>query len=181
MSYNKGILRGKYMELAIRNKWISLRGSSVVKDLNEKDVLKVRGKFWTFTRKKFIQTLDGETKFIVRNKFWTLFIHRAFVMDPNGKIVARIRRKFWSVHDRYFIQSDLGELEICGNILCYNYQIKLDGKEIGHVSRKISLRDSFVLTIDDSYDYYFFVALVIAIDNITDQRAQESASVSYSN
>ena len=29
------------MQLAIRNKWISLRGSSVVKDLEEKDVLKV--------------------------------------------------------------------------------------------------------------------------------------------
>lgn len=34
------------MELAIRNKWVSLRGSSVVEDANEKDVLKVQGKFW---------------------------------------------------------------------------------------------------------------------------------------
>ena len=33
------------MELAIRNKWISLRGSSVVKETNEKDVMIVRGKF----------------------------------------------------------------------------------------------------------------------------------------
>ena len=36
------------MELAIRNKWISLRGSSVVKDLNNNDVLRVRYNFNIF-------------------------------------------------------------------------------------------------------------------------------------
>ena len=69
------------MDLLIRNKWISLRGGSVVKDLNEQDVYKVQGKFFTFTRKKFIQTLDGQTKYVVRNKFWRLFTYRAFVYD----------------------------------------------------------------------------------------------------
>lgn len=167
------------MDLLIRNKWISLRGSSVVKDINEKDIYKIRGKFWTFTRKKFIQTLDGETKYIVRNKFWTLFVHKAFVYNAKGEIVARIRRKFWSVHDRYFIECSLGNLEICGNILGFDYHIKLNDKEIGHVARKISLRDSFVLHIDDDQDTLFFLALVIAIDNITDQRNAEASSASY--
>ena len=169
------------MELAIRNKWISLRGSSVVKDLQEKDVLKVQGKFWTVTRKKFVQTLEGETKFIVRNRFWHFFVWRALICDPNKKIVATIRRKVFSFHDRYFIHSDFGNYEIKGNILLFNYQILKDGKEIGHVSRKVSLRDSYVLTIDDAEDFYFFVALVIAIDNISDARRQgESNSVSFS-
>ena len=57
------------MRVAIRNKWISLRGSSVVRDENEKDVMIVKGKFFTFTRKKFVQDLEGKTKYIVRNKF----------------------------------------------------------------------------------------------------------------
>ena len=164
------------IQLAIRNKWISFRGSSVVKDINENDVLKVQGKFWTFTRKKFVQTLDGETKFVVRNKFWTWFAYKALIYDNSGKQVAYIRRKIFSFHDRYFIKSDMGDIEICGNILCYNYQIKVNGKEVGHVARKISLRDSFVLTINDDFDYYFFVALVIAIDNITDQRQSDASS-----
>lgn len=168
------------MQLAIRNKWISLRGSSVVKDLEEKDVLRVKGKFWTFTRKKFVQTLEGETKFVVRNRFWHFFVWRALVIDPNKKIVATIRRKFWSLHDHYYINSDYGSFEIRGNILLFNYQIFKDGKEIGHVARKISMRDSYVLTIDDAEDYYFFVALVIAIDNISDARRQgEGNSVTF--
>lgn len=170
------------VELAIRNKWFSFRGSSIVRDLNEKDVLKVQGKFWSFTAKKFIQTLDGETKYVVRNKYWTFFTYRAFVLDPTGKEqIAHIRRKIFSFHDRYFIKSKFGDLEIRGNILCFNYHIFLNGQEVGHVSRKVSLRDSFILTLnDDNADIYFYVALVIAIDNITDNRRSNASSASYS-
>lgn len=158
------------MQLSIRNKWISLRGGSVVQDLSGKDVMKVKGKFFTVTRKKFVCDLQGNVKYIVRNKFWRLFIRRAFVLDANKKILVRIRRKFFSVHDRYFIDTDLGQMEIMGNIFQFNYQIKLNGQEVGHIARKVSLRDSFVLTIDDRFDPYLMVALVIAIDNITDQK-----------
>lgn len=165
------------MELAIRNKWITIRGSSVVKDLNENDVLKVQGKFWTFTRKKFVKELDDTLLFTVRNKFWAFFVKKAYVYDKDGNVVANIRRKFFSLHDRYFIDSTYGNFEIKGNILQFNYQILLNGKEVGHIARKISLRDSFVLTInEEEIDYKFMVALVIAIDNITDQREQENSS-----
>ena len=167
------------MDLLIRNKWISLRGSSVVKNLNEEDVYKVKGKFWTFTRKKFVQTLDGETKYVVRNKFWTLFAYKAFVLDASQKErIAYLRRKIFSFHDRFFIESKFGKFEIKGNIFCFDYHIMLDGKEIGHVGRRISLRDSFVLHVDDdvNIDPMFFLALVIAIDNSTDQRSQDAAS-----
>lgn len=162
------------MDLAIRNKWVTLRGSSVVKDLNEKDVMKVQGKFFSFTAKKFIQTLDGVTKYTVRNKFWRLFAYRAFVYDEKGEQVAHIRRKIFSLHDRFFIDSKFGNIEIKGNILGFDYHIYCNDKEIGHVSRKISLRDSFVLHIEDDYDAMFYLALVIAIDNITDRRRQNA-------
>lgn len=168
------------MQVSIRNKWISLRGGSQVKDMNENDVLKVKGKFWTVTRKKFVLDLDGNLLYTVRNKFWTLFVKKAMVYDKDGNQVAFIRRKFWSVHDRYFMQTKLGEIEIRGNILCFDYHIFLQGKEIGHVARKISLRDSYVLDIDDNQELAFFVALVIAIDNITDSRRQDDNSISFS-
>ena len=165
-------------EVSIRNKWISLRGGSYVKDMNEKDVFYVKGKFWTVTKKKFLQDMEGNTLYTIRNKFWAFFVKKAFVYDKDGNIVARIRRKFWSVHDRYFIDTSLGQIEIMGNILLFNYSIKLNGKEIGHISRKISLRDSFVLSLDDDQDLAFFVAFVIAIDNIIDERQQEASASS---
>ena len=164
------------MQVSIRNKWISLRGGSTVKDMNENDVYKVQGKFWTVTRKKFLQDLNGNTLYTIRNKFWTFFARKALIYDKDGNEVARIRRKIFSFHDRYFITSSLGDLEIRGNILCYDYHIILNGQEIGHIARKISLRDSFVLEVNDDQDLAFFVAFVIAIDNITDQRRQDSSS-----
>lgn len=164
------------MQLLIRNKWVSLGGSSVVKDVNENDYLKVKGKIFTFTSKKFVTDLNDNLLYIVRNKFWKLFIHRAFVLDKDGNKVATVRRKFWSLHDRYFIDSSLGQLEITGNILSFDYHIILNGREIGHIARRISLRDSFVLDIQDDVDIPFFVALVIAIDNIRDRKADENSS-----
>ena len=168
------------MDLAIRNKWISIGGSSVVRDLNDKDVFKVKGRIFSFTRKKFVQDLEGNTLFVVRNKFWRLFQRKAFVENPQGEKVAIVRRKIFSLHDHYFVTSNLGDIQIRGNILMFNYQITHDGKEIGHISRKISMRDSFVLHIDDNYDAATFVALVIAIDNITDRRQNDASSTSSS-
>lgn len=166
------------MEVSIRNKWISLRGGSTVKDMSENDVLRVQGKFWTFTKKKFIQDLNGNLLYVVRNKFWTLFARKALVYNANKEVVARIRRKIFSVHDRYFIQCALGELEIKGNILLHDYHITLNGQEIGHIARKISLRDSYVLSLNDDQELAFFVALAIAIDNITDQMKEDAAASS---
>ena len=166
------------MELSIKNKWISLGGSSMVQDASGKDILNVKGKVFSFTQKKTITDLNGQVKYIVRNKFWRLFAYKAFVMDPQENIVATVRRKVISLHDRYFVTSDLGEMEVVGNIFQFDYRIILNGKEIGHVARKISVRDSFVLTIDDDYNdkYEFIVALVIAIDNITDRKDQNASS-----
>ncbi len=164
------------MQLIIRNKWISLKGSSYVRDVNGKDVMRVRGKFWTFTRKKFIEDMDGNVHYIVRNKFWKLIRYSAFIMDKDEKVLSHVKRKIFSLHDSYKLESPYGDITFRGNILGYDYHICLNGKEIGHVSRKISLRDSFILDLDDDQDAMFFVALLIAMDNITDEMNADASS-----
>ena len=158
------------MQLAIKNHWISLGGSSSVQDMNGNDVLKVEGAIFTFTQKKFLKTLEGRQLYTIRNKLFSFLGRTAFVLDEGNNVVATVRKKLISLHDKYFVESSIGQMEIIGNILGYDYHIIVDGKEVGHIARKISLRDSFVLDIDDSFDHRFFVALVIAIDNVTDRR-----------
>lgn len=168
------------MQLIFRNKWISLRGSSYVKDINGNDVMYVQGKFWTFTRKKFLKDMDGNVHYVVRNKFWKFFRYSAFIMDKDENIITQVKRKIFSLHDSYFLDTPYGHVTFIGNILGYDYHIKLNDVEIGHVSRKISLRDSFVLDIADDVDVYFFVALLVAMDNITDEiNSDVAASSSY--
>ena len=164
------------MQLIVKNKWFSFRGSSYVRDVNGNDVMKVQGKFWTVTYKKFIKDLNDNVVYIVRNKFWKLFAYQAYVMDKDGKVLARVRRKVFSLHDHYSLTTEDGrEIILRGNILGFDYHITVDGKEVGHVSRRFSLRDSFVLDLDDDQDPMFFVALLIAIDNITDERQNNSS------
>ena len=168
------------MELYIKNKWVSLGGSSVVQDASGNDVMKVKGKIFSFTQKKFLTDLNDNVKYIIRNKFWRLFTYRAFILDKDENVVATLRRKIFSLHDRYFITTTRGEMEIIGNILQFNYKVILNGQEIAHVSRKISLRDSFVLTCADDQDIDFLVAVVIAVDNITDRKNANATSSGFS-
>ena len=158
------------MELIITNKFMSLKGSYYVKDIDQKDVMVVKGKFFTVTSKKFIKDLNNKLKFIVRNKFWRLFRYSAYVYDAKRKKVAVIRRKAFSMADHFYVQSNLGNIEIKGAIFQRDYQIYLNGVEIGSVTKQLSVRESFLLKIDDKFDSYTFVALVIAIDNINDRR-----------
>ena len=51
-----------------------------------------------------------------------------------------------------------------------DYDIFKNGETVGAIKRNMDfMRDSFVLEINDNEDVAFFVALVIAIDNIRDK------------
>ena len=166
------------MELTIRNKWISFGGSSKVQTLDGKDYLIVKGKFFTLHRRKFIKDLDGNTLFVTANRMWNFLHTQGKVFDAQGNELCCMRDKILSLHDHYNITSTYGNIVLRGNILGFNYHIYLNDKEVGHISRKISLRDSFVLTISDDVDVPFFVALVIMLDALTDEK-REQASSSY--
>ena len=165
------------VQLKIKNKWISLGGSSYVTDMDDNEIYKVKGKVFTFTNKKYFYDKDGKLLFIIRNKFWRLFTRRAFVLDPDGNVVCRVSKKYLSIRSKFMIDQYKDQILIDGNVFDYNYNITENGKDIGHISRKISLRDSFVLTIEDESKAAFYCALVIAIDCILDRRnAQHSSS-----
>ena len=82
------------MQLIIRNKWVSLKGSSYVTDVNGKEVMKVRGKFWTLTYKKFIEDLDGNVRYIVRNKFENLLPTKHSLWIRMAKSSHELKEKY---------------------------------------------------------------------------------------
>lgn len=165
------------MELIIANKWFSFKGSSIVKDTSGKDFLCVEGKFFSIHNRKFIKSLDGQLLYQTASRVFNWVHHVIKVLDAQGNEICEVKDKILTLHDHYNIESKYGPIVIRGNILGFDYHISLSGKEIGHIARKISLRDSFVLNIDDDVDIPFFVALVIAIDNITDEKQAESTAV----
>ena len=167
------------MQLKIRNKWITLGGSSYITDMEDNKKYMVKGKIFTFTAKKFFYDMEGNLLYIIRNKFWRLFTRRALVYDKDNQLVCRVSKKFLSVRSKFTVDMYKDELVIDGNILDFDFSITKNGKEIGHLSRKISLRDSFVLDIWDETDATFVCALVIAMDNILDRRNNDLSNSSF--
>ena len=146
--------------------WVAFKSTSYVKDKDGNKIAKISGNFFTMTRKKFIQNMDGENQFMVRNKFWHLIARSGFVFDKEGKMVAKLRKKVLALADHYDIATRFGDITIRGNILGFDYHITLNGTEIGHVARKMLGKDEFVLTLEEGNDPYFYIALVVELDNI---------------
>lgn len=152
--------------------FVAIKSKSYVHDKDGNRVALITG-YPSFTNKKVIQTMEGEAKFITRNKFWRLWARKGLVLDTNKKVVARLRRKVITLDDHYDIECEYGKIMIVGNILGFDYHINMNGKDVGHVSRKLLTMDSLVLSLDDDCDLYFFITLVVALDNIFNKRMDD--------
>ena len=161
------------MKLYIRNKFISLRGSSTVKDEAGRDVFVVKGKLITVTRKKRIYDTSKNLLYTVRNKWFNFITHNAFIYDGNGEKVARIKRKF-GFNNRFVVEGYDNDIKVEGDFLSWTLDIFRDGAPIGTIRRQFDFTDSFVLETDTEDDAAFMVALVIAIDNIIDNLSSSS-------
>lgn len=160
------------MKVYIKNKFLSLGGSSSVVDENKKPVFKVKGKILSITRKKFIKDLNNKTLFKVRNKFFNWFKHTAYIYDANNTLVAKVYDKFMNVNREYFIDGLQDEIKIDGGFFSLTSNILRNGEVVGTIRRKVDLFvDSFELDGDEQ-DMPFLVALVIAIDNIVDKKSK---------
>lgn len=161
------------MKLYIKNKFITLRGSSSVTDESGSDVFVVKGTFFTFTHKKRIKDTDGKLLYKVRNKWINVFTHSAYIYDGEGKKVAKVKRKFGFKHE-FVVEGYRDEISVKGDFLSWTLDVFRNGEQIGTIRREFALTDSFVLETVTENDAAFMVALVIAIDNIGDNMANSN-------
>ncbi len=156
------------MKVYIKNKLISLRGSSTVKNENEEDVFFVKGRFLSPTHVKFVCDKSGKKLYKVRNKWFNFFNYRAYVYDENKTKIARVRHPLFS-GKKFVVEGYKDEILIKGDFFSFQSTITRNGQEIGTITRQIDLLvDSFCLEADES-EMPFLIALVIAIDNILDK------------
>ena len=164
------------MIVYIKNKLMSLAGSSSVKDDQGNDVYKVKGKLKLFspTRKKKICDMDGNVLYMVRNKFWHFWMPSVFIYEQGQKI-AKVKSKL-SWGKRTFIVEGYGaDIKIEGqSFIGGGLDIIKDGVKVGNIRRNFTIiRDSYILEADEK-EMPFMVALVIALDNFSDAMIKES-------
>lgn len=156
------------MRVFIKNKLVSLGGSSTVKNDMQQDVYFVKGKVISPTKKKKICDLKGNVLYTVRNKWFRLFSYKAFIKDADNKKIACIRRGLFN-YKKFDIEGYKDEISIQGEFFSLRSQIVRNGVVVGTIDRQFTLvQDAFCLEGAEQ-DMPFLIALVIGIDNITDR------------
>lgn len=159
------------MKVFIRNKLISLRGSSEILDENETPIYMVKGKLISPTRKKKLMDLDGNLIYTIRNKYFKFLFHSALIYDRDGNKIAKVKQSFWGT--RYTILGYPEEIEIEGKFFSRESRILKNGESIGTITRDYSLiSDHFTLEADKE-NIEFLIALVVAMDIIRDKQERE--------
>ncbi len=160
------------MKVFIKNKLISIGGGSTVLNENQEPIFNVKGKVFTFTKKKRIYDMQGNLLFTVRNRFWNSFADKVFVYDAEGSHVATIKKNRWSVNCDYEILDTADEMSIDGKFFSLHSRIMKNGQAVATISREFTLvRDAFTLEAEEK-DIPFFTALVIALDNMRDKKTK---------
>lgn len=158
------------MKVYIKNKLISLGGSSEVLNENKEPIYKVKGKIISPTKKKKIYDMEGNLLYTVRNRYWNMFSDKVFVYDADGARVATIKKGKWSINAKYEIEDSVDEMSIEGKFWGPTSKIMRNEKVAGVITRTFTIvNDAYELEAYEE-DIPFMTALVIAFDNIKDKK-----------
>ncbi len=159
------------MELHFRYRRGVSAGAQLIQDKNDVSLFYI-DEFWSATKKRILNTMDGKPIYVVKNEYWNMVKRKGMILSPDEtEEIARMEGNIISFQDKYKIESKFGNYEIVGNMLLFNYTLYKEGKQIGHIARRISSKEAFVLTLsDDEKHLSFYVAMVMALDNIDDDR-----------
>lgn len=163
------------MHVYIRNKYFSWGGASTIKDDNGNDVFRVKGSVFTLRRTKRIFDMDGNLLYIIKNRLCNWFTHRAYICDADKNRLAVVRDKFISFKREFLIDSRNGDdLRIGGKFFSLHSTIQRNGMDVAYLKRDINLfKDCFQLQATEE-DMPFMCAVVIAMDNIIDNRSGQT-------
>ena len=158
------------MKVYIKNKFWSWGGGSDVLDENKQPLFKVKGKILSITRKKFLCDMEGNRLYIIRNKWFKFFVHKAFIYDKDKNKIATVKEKYFSMRANYTIEGYKDEIKVEGQFFKTGAIIYKNGEIMGTMRREITfINDAFELEANEE-DIPFLIALIIAIDNITDRK-----------
>ena len=134
---------------------------------------KIKGKFLSPTHKKRIYDVNNSLLYTVRDKYFTFFNHSSLVFNAEGEKIARVKNKFFSFKDNFIIEGYKDEIKIERTGWLSPSKIERNGEVIGTITKQITIAtDCYELDANEQ-DISFLVALVIAIDNIQDNKKRK--------
>lgn len=158
------------MKVYIKNKFWSLGGDSSIVNENKEPVFFVKGRIFSYTKVKYVCDLNGRKLYKIRNRWFNPIAHKAYIYDENGEKVAILKDKWLSFKNEYEMVAYGKKVNIEGEFFSLHSNIIIGNKVIGSINRQLTIiNDAFELEGDINI-MPFLVALVIGIDNITDNK-----------
>lgn len=138
-----------------------------------------------YAKAKF-PSLKGKIEFFnasTDQKVFTLQ-HRLFrvlpvydLYDENDNNIATIKKHFTFFKQKVSIESSMGNYDLEGNFMAYDFFITKDEKEVVDVHKKIfSFGDAYEILIDEQEPEGFLLAMVLLIDRMFHNRKNRSHS-----
>ena len=163
------------MKLYIKEKVFSWGDKFTVKDAYGEDKYIVEGEVFTFGKKLHVYDKHGREVALIKQEVWS-FLPRYYVFCGDRQI-AEIKKEFTFLFPRYTIDG-LG-WEIDGSFMAHDYQITKQGRKIVTISKEwMTWGDSYELDIADPADELVALAVVIAIDCVTEASSAAASSAS---
>ena len=163
------------MKLYIKEKVFSWGDKFTVKDSHGEDKYIVEGEVFTFGKKLHVYDKQGREVAFIKQEVWS-FLPRYYVFCGDRQI-AEIKKEFTFLFPRYTIEG-LG-WEIDGSFMAHDYQITKRGRKIVTISKEwMTWGDSYELDIADPADELVALAVVIAIDCVTEANSAAASSAS---
>ena len=163
------------MKLYIKEKVFSWGDKFTVKDAYGEDKYIVEGEVFTFGKKLHVYDRSGREVAFIKQEVWS-FLPRYYVFCGDRQI-AEIKKEFTFLFPKYTIEG-LG-WEIDGSFMAHDYQITKRDRKIVTISKEwMTWGDSYELDIADPADELVALAVVIAIDCVTEANSAATSSAS---
>ncbi len=158
------------MKLYVNEKIISLHNKFHVVDENGKNVYEISSKVISIGDKTTISDMNGNIVAYIEQRLLHLTPYYDVYVD--SKLVFSIRKKFQLIRNDYVISNGY---RVDGNPMMFNYYIFDDeGNQIGGIKRKIiSIRDRYVIEINDESKKEIVLAIIVAISNDINRKENE--------
>ena len=163
------------MKLYIKEKVFSWGDKFTVKDAYGEDKYIVEGEVFSWGKKLHVYDMAGREVAFIKQEVWS-WLPRYYVFCDDRQ-VAEIKKEFTFFFPKYSIDG-LG-WEIDGSFMAHEYQITQSGHQIVSISKEwMTWGDSYELDIADPADELVALAVVIAIDCVTETASAAASSAS---
>ncbi len=152
----------------LKEKLWSIGDDSWILDDQGERIFKVNGKALRIRRTLVIEPRDGGELYKIQER--KLHIKDTMVIEtPGGATAATVKEKLISPI-RHRMEAELAdgtELEITGNILDHEYEIKNGKQKVAEISKKwIRVRDTYGIEIMPGYDQALILAIAVCLDSM---------------